>query len=68
MAAELRDGNPGQAWEAHFYGRHRPYCQIEKLTSLRELPPRRVLRRRLPGEDRVGPGVRGLAWWLVPER
>jgi hypothetical protein len=29
MAAELRDGKPDQAWEAHVYARQRLYCQIE---------------------------------------
>ena len=39
MAAELRAGDADELWEAHLYGRERPYCQIEKLTNLRALPP-----------------------------
>jgi kynurenine formamidase len=38
MAAELRAGDEDQLWEAHLYGRERPYCQIEKLRNLRALP------------------------------
>lgn len=39
MARELHAGDAAQLWEAHLYGRERPYCQIEKLTNLRALPP-----------------------------
>ncbi len=38
MAAEARDGDVEQLWEAHFYGRRREYCQIEKLCNLDQLP------------------------------
>jgi kynurenine formamidase len=35
--AETR--NPCVIWPAHFAGRQVPYCQIEKLTNLDQLPP-----------------------------
>lgn len=38
MAAEAREGDVEQLWEAHFYGRKRAYCQIEKLCNLDQLP------------------------------
>jgi len=38
MAAEARAGDVDQLWEAHFYGRQREYCQIEKLCNLDRLP------------------------------
>lgn len=38
MAEEARAGDVEQLWEAHFYGRRREYCQIEKLCNLDELP------------------------------
>jgi kynurenine formamidase len=34
----LRDGDPGHLWPAHFVGREREYCQIEKLAHLGDLP------------------------------
>ena len=34
--AETHD--PGVIWPAHFAGRHVPYCQVEKLTNLDQLP------------------------------
>jgi kynurenine formamidase len=38
MAAEAREGDVEQLWEAHFYGKEHPYCQIEKLCNLDALP------------------------------
>jgi kynurenine formamidase len=35
--AESND--PGVIWPAHFAGRETPYCQIEKLMNLDQLPP-----------------------------
>jgi len=32
-------GDLGVLWPAHFAGRHREYCQIERLTNLAQLPP-----------------------------
>jgi kynurenine formamidase len=34
----LADGNASHLWPAHFAGRKREYCQIEKLANLGELP------------------------------
>lgn len=33
-----RTGNNASLWPAHLYGRERPYCQLEKLAHLEELP------------------------------
>jgi kynurenine formamidase len=33
-----RTGDPGVLWPAHFVGREREYCQIEKLAHLGDLP------------------------------
>ncbi|MEU5940796.1 cyclase family protein [Micromonospora sp. NPDC047548] len=32
-------GDPGVLWPAHFAGREREYCQIERLANLSALPP-----------------------------
>ncbi|WP_370942163.1 cyclase family protein [Amycolatopsis sp. cg5] len=32
-------GDPGVLWPAHFLGRRREYCQIERLGNLEALPP-----------------------------
>jgi kynurenine formamidase len=32
-------GDAGAIWPAHFAGRERAYCQLEKLTNLQTLPP-----------------------------
>lgn len=34
-----KDPRPGIIWEAHFAGRIKEYCQIEKLANLDQLPP-----------------------------
>jgi kynurenine formamidase len=34
----LADRDPGHLWPAHFVGREREYCQIEKLAHLGDLP------------------------------
>jgi len=34
----LHDHDPGHLWPAHFVGREREYCQIEKLAHLGDLP------------------------------
>jgi kynurenine formamidase len=34
----LQTGDPAYLWPAHFVGREREYCQIEKLAQLGELP------------------------------
>jgi kynurenine formamidase len=34
----LRDGDSSHLWPAHFVGREREYCQIEKLAHLGDLP------------------------------
>ncbi|HEX8424783.1 MAG TPA: cyclase family protein [Hymenobacter sp.] len=34
-----RNPRPGVVWAAHFVGREREYCQIEKLANLDQLPP-----------------------------
>ena len=34
----VRTGDPAYLWPAHFVGREREYCQIEKLSHLGELP------------------------------
>jgi cyclase len=33
-----RTGDPGVLWPAHFLGREREYCQIERLANLERLP------------------------------
>ena len=38
MSKELEAGDEAQFWESHFFGREMPYCQIEKLVNLRDLP------------------------------
>jgi kynurenine formamidase len=38
MAEEARQGDTDQLWEAHFYGKEREYCHIEKLCNLDQLP------------------------------
>jgi kynurenine formamidase len=40
MAQRAREtGNRTYFWEAHYVGRDRPYCQIERLTNLAAVPP-----------------------------
>jgi len=34
-----QDPRPGIIWEAHFAGKEKEYCQIEKLANLDQLPP-----------------------------
>lgn len=39
MLGDYREHRDNQVlWPAHLYGRERPYCQLEKLTNLGELP------------------------------
>jgi kynurenine formamidase len=39
MREYQRTGDAGAVWPAHFAGREREYCQLEKLTNLDMLPP-----------------------------
>lgn len=39
MAEECRRGHPEALFPAHFLGRRREYCQVEKLANLELLPP-----------------------------
>ena len=34
-----QDPRPGIIWAAHYVGREKEYCQIEKLANLNQLPP-----------------------------
>ena len=34
-----RNPRPGVLWAAHFVGKEKEYCQIEKLANLDQLPP-----------------------------
>ena len=38
LIQEVKQGAKGRFWEAHFYGKEREYCQIEKLANLDKLP------------------------------
>lgn len=40
MAEEHRKGIKGKLWAAHFVGKKKEYCHIEKLTNLDKLPPK----------------------------
>jgi kynurenine formamidase len=35
----LQDPRPGIIWSAHYVGREKEYCQVEKLANLDQLPP-----------------------------
>ncbi len=39
MADEFKSGTKGKLWAAHFAGRKKEYCHMEKLTNLDKLPP-----------------------------
>ncbi len=39
MAGEYKEGVEGNLWAAHFAGKKKEYCHIEKLTNLDKLPP-----------------------------
>lgn len=39
MAKEYKGGVKGKLWAAHFAGKKKEYCHIEKLTNLDKLPP-----------------------------
>jgi len=39
MAEEYKAGVKGKLWAAHYAGKKKEYCQIEKLTNLDKLPP-----------------------------
>lgn len=39
MGREYREGTEGKLWAAHFAGKKKEYCHIEKLTNLDRLPP-----------------------------
>ncbi len=39
MAQEYKEGEKGKLWAAHFAGKKKEYCHIEKLTNLDKLPP-----------------------------
>ncbi|HEX3803518.1 MAG TPA: cyclase family protein [Solirubrobacteraceae bacterium] len=67
MAEELRAGNPDQLWEAHLYGRERPYCQIEKLTNLRALPSTGFTIAAFPVKIERAGGAWARVVALVPE-
>jgi kynurenine formamidase len=38
MIQEAQQGIKGRFWEAHFFGKEREYCQIEKMANLDKLP------------------------------
>lgn len=38
MAEEYKQGVKGRLWAAHFAGKEKEYCHIEKLTNLDKLP------------------------------
>jgi len=38
MAKEYKDGDKSALWPAHFAGRQREYCHIEKLANLDQIP------------------------------
>ncbi len=38
MAAEVKQGIKGKLWAAHFVGREREYCHMEKLANLDRIP------------------------------
>ncbi len=38
MVKEYKAGGPNRVWEAHFVGREREYCHIEKLANLDQIP------------------------------
>ncbi|WP_017604196.1 cyclase family protein [Nocardiopsis alkaliphila] len=38
IGAYQKTGDPSVLWPAHLVGRHRPYCQIERLSHLEDLP------------------------------
>lgn len=38
MIREAKAGDKAQLWESHILGRTKPYCQIEKLCGLDQLP------------------------------
>jgi kynurenine formamidase len=39
MADEYKSGVKGKLWAAHYAGKKKEYCQIEKLANLDQLPP-----------------------------
>lgn len=38
MAAELKAGEKGKFWEAHFLGKEKEYCHIERMANLDKIP------------------------------
>jgi kynurenine formamidase len=68
MAEELRLGDEDQLWEAHLYGRERPYCQLEKLSNLRSLPPDGFTVAAFPVKIERAGGAWSRVVALVPDR
>ena len=38
MAKELKEGDKDQFWEAHYLGKNREYCHLERLANLDKIP------------------------------